>query len=103
MVRPVSGASAKPPIKPFGSQNPALQAQWRKLPFSNPTRSISSVLAQLQSLVLVHVLRTGDWTCCRLMEERMVALDFRCDESRDLSDRCGSSMIFVNVQCDRSA
>jgi hypothetical protein len=27
----------------------------------------------------------------------MVALDFRCDESRDLSDMRGSSMIFVNV------
>jgi hypothetical protein len=27
----------------------------------------------------------------------MVALDFRCDESRNLPDRRGSSMIFVNV------
>ena len=32
------------------------------------------------------------------MEERMVALDFRCDESRNLPDMRGSSMIFMNVQ-----
>jgi hypothetical protein len=31
------------------------------------------------------------------MEERMVALDFRCDESCNLLDMRGSSMIFVNV------
>jgi hypothetical protein len=31
------------------------------------------------------------------MEESMVALDFRCDESRNLPDMRGSSMIFVNV------
>src|SRR5258707_7322498 len=36
--------------------------------------------------------------CRRLVEERMVALDFRCDESRDFFDRCRPSMIFVNVQ-----
>jgi hypothetical protein len=31
------------------------------------------------------------------MEEGTVALDFRCDESRNLPDMGGSPMIFVNV------
>ena len=31
------------------------------------------------------------------MEGRTVALDFRCDESRNLPDMRRSSMIFVNV------
>jgi hypothetical protein len=30
-------------------------------------------------------------------EERTVTLDFGCDESSDLPDMCGSSVIFVNV------
>jgi hypothetical protein len=32
------------------------------------------------------------------MEERTVALDFRCDESRDLPDMRSLPMIFVNLQ-----
>jgi hypothetical protein len=31
------------------------------------------------------------------MEESAVALDFRCDESRNLPDMCGPFKIFVNV------
>jgi hypothetical protein len=30
-------------------------------------------------------------------EQRTVTLDFGCDESRDLPDMCGSSVIFVDV------
>jgi hypothetical protein len=37
------------------------------------------------------------------MEESMVALDFRCDESRNLPDMRGSSMIFVNVHVQGNA
>ena len=36
--------------------------------------------------------------CLRCVEERMVALDFGRDESRNLPDMRGFSMIFVNVQ-----
>jgi len=34
------------------------------------------------------------------MEERTVALDFRCDESCNLPDMRGSPMIFVNVHVE---
>src|SRR3981189_2941579 len=54
-------------------------------------------------MVRVHVLTTGDWTCRRLMEERMVALDFGCDESRHLSDRCDPSDDLRECAWDRGA
>jgi hypothetical protein len=38
--------------------------------------------AHLQSLVPEYILPTGDRRCRRRMEERMVALGFRCDERR---------------------
>src|SRR5215467_8623979 len=42
--------------------------------------------AKLQSPVLEHVLTTGGRPARRRKEERMIALDFRCDEGRNLPD-----------------
>ena len=53
--------------------------------------------AKLQLPVLVHVLTTGGRTGRRRKEERMIALYFRCDESCNLPDMRGASLIFVNV------
>jgi len=41
--------------------------------------------------------------CRRRLEERTVALDFRCDESCNLPDIGGLPMIFVNVQAQGGA
>ena len=58
---------------------------------------------ELASLVLMRVLATGDRRCRRRLEERTVALDFRCDESCNLPDIRGLPMIFVNVQVEGGA
>src|ERR1700756_871576 len=46
---------------------------------------------------LLLILATGGRTCRWYMEESAVALDFRCDESRNLPDMCGPFKILVNV------
>jgi len=60
-------------------------------------------VVELPSVVLVHVLATGDRRCAVGAWKRTVALDLGCDESCNLPDIRGLPMIFVNVQAQGGA
>ena len=85
-------------IKPPQPHVIALVAPGAQVSLLRITGNRSWRLSQaLEPLVLRMFSRLAPRGCLWRKEERTGTLDFGCDESRDLPDMRGSSVIFVNV------